>query len=156
MNSILECIEYSAAADNAVTSVFAYLRTIGSECSSGDEFMKRCRESEDEWCSQYHSDNPDAKKSNGDWKYRTLLPVSYSSAKSVIGKSLNAGIALENKSKSQLEKEYKSFLDVETQGTPLSTVSNAVTIIDKHYPFLTTAEKSAVAIALFSIIKEEL
>lgn len=77
------------------------------------------REVENKYMQETQSSNPDAKtkgvtSKDGKvvkeprWKYRTYLPMAWSSAKSVCGQAIDAGIILdENSKKTATEKEIK-------------------------------------------------
>lgn len=67
------------------------------------------RHGEDKWLEDNFSEMPEAKhkkgKREGQWKYRTLLPNPYTSAKSVIGNAIEKGISVVGKGKSAIQKE---------------------------------------------------
>jgi len=61
-----------------------------------EDFEHICREAEDEFCEVNYAGDPKAKhtagKRKGQWKYRTLLPGAYSSARSTLAGALGDGV----------------------------------------------------------------
>lgn len=64
------------------------------------------------WCAENFEDVPKNKHKNGKWKYRTLLPKGYSSAKSVIISALALGVLDNVSGKSALERKIKEAMPV--------------------------------------------
>ena len=141
-------------------------------CGTSDEFNAALLPGEIEVCqfversepgsvSYRHKDGTlDARKGNNGWKVDKAIRAlsggssSYSSAKSVIGKALDKGIALyvdgKSKGKSQLEKEIKNSKeasDIATDSTPKSEIEKARIVLgtlDKVYGKLTLEEQDTI------------
>ena len=63
---------------------------------------------EDAWMEKHYSDEPEAKKANGQWKARSFMPTAYSTAKAVVRNGLVYDcITDECIGKTALEKKYK-------------------------------------------------
>ena len=137
-------------------------------CGTSDEFNAALLPGEIEVCqfverdasgsvSYRHKDGTlDARKGNNGWKVDKAIRAltvrsTYSSAKSVICKALDNGIALyvdgKSKGKSQLEKEIKKrkeASDIATDSTPKSEIEKARIVLgtlDKVYGKLTPEEQ---------------
>ena len=87
-------------------------------CKSGNAALTILGVAEIEYMEQYHSEDPAAKTKGGRWKISKYLPNAYKSAKSVICRALDAGVALKDanevQGKSAVESMIgaKKFLDV--------------------------------------------
>jgi hypothetical protein len=83
------------------------------------------RVGEDMWCNENFGDISEAKhdkgKRAGEWKYRTILPNPYTSAKSVIGTAIELGIDPKGKGKTELQKAIKE----KKEGKEESALDNA-------------------------------
>lgn len=106
-------------AKQAGEDMYALLRDSTSSYGSGKDqrelWEAGLRIGEDTWCENNFYDVPEAKhtrgKLAGTWKYRTILPGPYTSAKSVLGTAIERGTAIETKGKSALQKENNSRKD---------------------------------------------
>lgn len=76
---------------------------------------------------------------NGSWKYRTLLPKSYSSAKSVVLKGKELGILNHSLGKSALEKLIKEKLRESIIHTPLTSQELVVNMLSHALTHLSSA-----------------
>ena len=79
-----------------------------------------CRVGETDFMEKFHHNTDGARKKDGSWKFRTYLPAAYSSAKSVLGSALDAGIPILDsegkvKGKSALQKSIKTHKDTTTE-----------------------------------------
>lgn len=107
-----------------------------------DLFEEQCRVDEDEFLEINYSGDPKAKhesgKRKGEWKYRTLLPHAYNTAKNSLAKGLEAGLNPDGLGKSDLEKQTRTATQV--RKSPRELVIEAVDLLFKRYDALTAAE----------------
>lgn len=106
------------------------------------DFEATCRDAEDEFCEINYAGDPKAKHTagnrKGQWKYRTLLPAAYSSAKSALAGALGDGVDPAGIAKSALTKARAEA----TGGTPPAerirkaqvAIRNALKILDETQP----------------------
>ena len=117
--SILESIVQFDVAKESDTQAYGVLvdaARFGDSVSDKESFNFLCGLGETDYMERFHHNSEGAKKKSGEWKFRTFLPASYSSAKSVIGSALELGIPLadENgkpKGKSALQRAIKEAKD---------------------------------------------
>lgn len=73
-----------------------------------ERFADLCRDDEDRFLEINYGSDPNAKhvggKRDGQWKYRTLLPQAYNTAKTSLTKALDAGIDPAGVGKTELDK----------------------------------------------------
>lgn len=127
---------------------------LASEAVANDVFTKEhwqeyCRAGEDLYMESYHKDNPDAKKKDGSWKYRSYLPAAYNTAKSVIGNALEHNIPLssggEMKGKSALEKEIREAKTSSKDWADRYVLAHGcINRLEKHMEHLSDEEKDIV------------
>lgn len=107
-------------AKQAGEDMYALLRDSATGYTAGVDqrtmWEGQLRIGEDRWCETNFGDVPEAKhvkgKLAGTWKYRTILPGPYTSAKSVIGTAIERGsTGIFTKGKSALQKENNSRKD---------------------------------------------
>ena len=104
--NIYECIEYSAASDTAVKDVFKNIRE--QALSEGVKtFLELARTQEHNYMLDNFNDEPNAKHKSGYWKFRTYLPQSYTSSKSVVVTALELGLDITNLGKTAIQKLIK-------------------------------------------------
>lgn len=123
-----------------------------------DEWLDSLKVFEDEYMTAMYSDLPEAKKANGDWKYRKFifkdedgkvqsggLPMSYMSAKSTIRQAKVNSIKIAKKGvalpKSELGKAISAAKD---PTTPFQKALNHVKRISQLWLTLSNAEKQTV------------
>lgn len=127
-----------------------------------DDFLSVLKGHENEYMDEMYKHTPEAKKANGEWKYRKFnfknssgedqtggLPMAYMSAKSTIVQARQHGVSLkddmgEARSKDKLTKALKEVKDVRT---PFQKALNLVVGIEKLWPELNVDEQEAVSIA---------
>lgn len=116
---ILESINGYAVSVEADKNGYSTLieSAINSGCTSKGDWDTYCYGGEVQFCEQEYASDPNArKKSTGEWKFRTLLPQAYTSAKSVIGTALDHCIPLVDENgnpmgKSALQNRIKASKD---------------------------------------------
>lgn len=117
--SILESIVQFDVAKESDTQAYGVLvdaARFGDSVSDKESFNFLCGLGETDYMERFHHNSEGAKKKSGEWKFRTFLPASYSSAKSVIGSALELGIPLadengKSKGKSALQRAIKEAKD---------------------------------------------
>ncbi len=143
--SVFGSITKYAVSGKASTEAFGELRDVAvslikSAGQSGvrvepqelaNDFNECCHEAEVEFMEINYANDPDAEhtagKRNGQWKFRTFLPGAYSSAKTELGKGLEAGLDVEDKAKSALTKERKAATTTpETDGEKITRLTTAL------------------------------
>lgn len=112
---------------------------------------------EDAYCEENFADvEEQAKhqkgKRKGEWKYRTLLPGPYTSAKSVIGKALERGVDVRGKGKSQIQKESNEAAS--EGGENLDAAGKFKKVIDKAFELMKTAN-NATQEEMFEYVREK-
>lgn len=119
MSNVFDSISKYAVSGVASDEAYADLRGVAEEAyrvwtgedARVNEFNAVTQRGEDEFMECNYNDQPKAKhttgKRKGEWKYRTYLPKSYSSAKSSLRKALEAGIDPTGQGKSAVEKATK-------------------------------------------------
>lgn len=120
-STAFESISKYAVSKVADKDAFNDLRTVAEKVAvmfpsdasmQASVFNDECRSGETEFMEVNYSTDPDAKhtngKRNGQWKFRTYLPKSYSSAKCEIGKALEAGVDVAGLGKTAIKKERTS------------------------------------------------
>jgi len=100
---------------------------------------------EDEWCEQEYGDLKDKAqhqggKRAGEWKYRTILPNPYTSAKNVIGKALERGVDVRGKGKSAIQKESKEAANGGEES--LDNAGKFAKLIDKAVELMEESENA--------------
>ena len=104
--NIYECIEYSAASDTAVKDVFKNIRE--QALSEGvATFLELASDEEHNYMLDNFNDEPNARHKSGKWKFRTYLPQSYTSSKSVVITALELGLDITNLGKTAIQKLIK-------------------------------------------------
>jgi hypothetical protein len=117
--SILESIVQFDVAKESDTQAYGVLvdaARFGDSVSDKESFNFLCELGETDYMERFHHNTEGAKKKSGVWKFRTFLPASYSSAKSVIGTALELGIPLADENgkplgKSALQRAIKDTKD---------------------------------------------
>lgn len=94
---------------------------------------------EDQYMEEYFSAKPEAKKSNGDWKYRSYLPKAWVSGKCVCGQAIGLNIPIgANSAKTAIEleiKEAKALVDPKSAKQKFRDVmSTARKLFDNMHP----------------------
>jgi hypothetical protein len=94
MNILESIVQYDIAHESTEgaynTLVYA---AVEADCYSKDTWILYTQPAEDEYMTRFHNE-PESRKKDGTWKYRTYLPSAYSSAKSVIGSALDLNLPL--------------------------------------------------------------
>jgi hypothetical protein len=116
MNILESIVQYDIAHESTEgaynTLVYA---AVEADCYSKDTWILYTQPAEDEYMTRFHNE-PESRKKDGTWKYRTYLPSAYSSAKSVIGSALDLNLPLIGENgkpmgKSALQNAIKSAKD---------------------------------------------
>ena len=150
--NIYNCIEYSSASDTAVKDVFSTLRDTATLVGKR-QFLEDLSIGEEEYMVDHFSDVPEARKKNGQWKFRTYLPGSYTSSRSVIVTALELGISVSNKGKTAIQKEIKLHKDNSKEvKSDYQKALGVVTTLHKIYIKLDDEEQNSIS----SLIREKL
>ena len=143
-------VQYAVAEESngqAYNKILAGVVEAGVDSKEG--MLQHCMVAEDEYMEEFYGDVSDAKKKNGDWKYRTYLPAAYSTAKSVIGNALDHGVPLvvdgEYRGKTALEAAIKASKEaVLDETTAYDHALNACNIVIKEWEYLTSDERATI------------
>jgi len=120
MNILESIVQYDIAHESTEgaynTLVYA---AVEADCYSKDTWILYTQPAEDEYMTRFHNE-PESRKKDGTWKYRTYLPAAYSSAKSVIGSALDLNLPLLGENgkpvgKSALQSSIKGAKDGTTE-----------------------------------------
>lgn len=158
MNILESIVQYDVAAESDSQAYNNLVITCYNAGINGkQEWESTCRGYEDEYMATFHADTEGAQKKDGSWKYRTLLPGAYTSAKSVIGSALDAGIPIVDSEinpigKSALQKQINtSKAEDKEEKTNLEKVQVMLDSIGKIVEKSDSAERSAINSAILDL-----
>ena len=139
------------------SNAWAALVEVSKQFSKMDNFIGALKVEEDSYMEDMYGDVPEAKKSNGDWKYRKFkfvadgedqvggLPMAYMSAKSTIKQARENAIKImeagEPLAKDKLTKALAAKKDTTT---PYQKALNHIKRLEVVFPDLTADEQAAV------------
>ena len=150
-SNVFESIVQYAVAEESNTNAYKSLAdtVVQGNIHTPDMFLDFVEDGEREYMESYHADNPDAKKKDGTYKYRTYLPKAYNTGKSVLKNALECGIPImvegEIVGKSALEKQIKESREGDSEEK--SDYDKAVIVVGtlaKLYDKLPIGDKLAI------------
>ena len=163
MSDIKNIIENARKADAAYdiagevsADTWSELRKVGTEATCANDFIAMLTPYEDEFMEEYFSDEPLAKKKNGQWKYRAFkdengqqvytLPKDYVSAKSVVKGCLEQGVDLHlDMGKTEAQNKIKAAKQESNPTTPMDRCRKACATISANWDSLSVQEKKDVS-----------
>jgi hypothetical protein len=170
MSDIKNIIENARKADAAYdiagevsADTWAELRAVGANVYGGvEEFIATLAPHEDEFMEEYFSDEPLAKKKNGEWKYRAFkdengqqvytLPKDYVSAKSVVKGCLEQGVDLHlDMGKTEAQNKIKAAKQESNPTTPMDRCRKACATISANWDSLSTEEKKNIKAFVYDL-----
>lgn len=140
------------------------LIAVHKQFASDDNFMAALKVEEDKYMEDMYGDIPEAKKSNGDWKYRKFkftsdgvdqlggLPMAYMSAKSTIKQARENSVKIVEKGKIiAKDKITKALAAAKDETTPYQKALNHVKRLEGIWGNLDPTERGAIKEAVASL-----
>lgn len=133
------------------------LIAVHKQFANDDNFIAALKVEEDKYMDDMYGDIPEAKKSNGDWKYRKFkftadgvdqvggLPMAYMSAKSTIKQARENSVKIIEKGKIiAKDKITKALAAAKDDTTPFQKVLNHVKRVEGLWGLLSLSERTAI------------